>query len=69
MLLHESGVYLDPFSVRARRRDARTYHDQDLDGVCPTDGEEVGAVFLVARAYCVYFCAVRVPDVGHGGGE
>lgn len=58
MLLHESGVYLDPFSVRARARDASTYHHQDLDRMGSADGEEVDAVFLVACSYYVYFCSV-----------
>lgn len=69
MLLHESGVYLEPFSVRARTGDGSTYHHEDLDGVRSADGEEVDAVSLVASAYCIYFRPVCVSDVGHGCGE
>ena len=58
MLLHESGVYLDPFSVRACAGDALTYHYQDFDCVGSANGEEVDAVFLVACSYYVYFCSV-----------
>ena len=55
MLLHESGVYLDPFSARARTTDASTYNHQDLDCVRSADGEEVDAIFLVACAYRIDF--------------
>ena len=67
IVLHESEVYLDPFSVPARARDASTYHDQDLDCVSTANSEEIDAVLFVACSYHIDFRAVRVSDVGHGG--
>ena len=63
--LHESGDYLEPFSVRLWVRNAFTYHHQDLDRVGPADSEEIDAVFVVACSHYIHLRSMNVSHVCH----
>lgn len=46
-----------------RGRKEETYEEEDLDGVCASDGDEVRSVVFVAGADDEDLCPVRVADV------